>query len=90
MIKRKSTKSRGKLKLSKYFQEFETGDRVAIVREHALNPAFPFRIQGKSGVISGQKGSYYVIKLMDGNEEKTYIIAPAHLKKVGAAEIKSK
>lgn len=76
-------KSRGKLSLSQYFQEFKEGDRVAIIREHALNPAFPIRIQGKSGVISGQKGSAYVIKLMDGNEEKTFIIQPAHLKKVG-------
>lgn len=72
----------GKLKLSEYFQEFNNGDKVAIIREHSLNPAFPTRIQGKTGVIFGKKGNAYIIKLMDYNEEKTFVIMPAHLKKI--------
>jgi len=82
MINRKSIKTHGKLKLSQYFQEFKQEDRVAIVREQALNPAFPKRIQGKSGTIIGMKGRAYIIELMDGNEQKTYILKPMHLKKL--------
>lgn len=82
MLKGKNIKSRGKLSLSKYFQEFKDGEKVAIIREASLNPAFPERIQGLTGTISGKKGSAYIIKLMDGNEEKTYIIKPMHLKRL--------
>ena len=82
MIKRKNIKTRGKLKLSQYFQELKNGDRVAIVREQSLNPAFPRRIQGRSGIVVGKKGRAYVIKAMDYNEEKTYVINSMHLKKL--------
>ena len=82
MIKRKNLKEKGKLRLSKYFREFKIGDKVAIVREHALNPAFPTRAQGKSGVIEGQRGKAYLVRLMDGNMSKLYILIPAHLKKL--------
>ena len=82
MLKRKSIKTKGKLKLSQYFQELKEGDRVAIVREQALNPAFPKRIQGNSGVVAGKKGKAYIIKAFDRNELKTYIIKPMHLRKL--------
>ena len=49
MIKRKTVKEKGKLSLSKYFQEFKIGDKVAVIRDRALNPGFPERIQGRTG-----------------------------------------
>jgi ribosomal protein L21E len=82
MPNQKSIKSRGKISFSQYFQEFKEGDRVAIVKDLSISSSFPDRIQGKSGVISGRRGGYYIIKLMDGNEEKIYVIAPLHLKKL--------
>ena len=82
MIKRKNVKLHGKLQLSKYFQEFKNGDKVAIIREHSLNPGFPFRIQGKTGVIEGARGRAYIVKINDGNAKRIHIIMPAHLKKL--------
>lgn len=82
MIMRKSAKSRGKIRLSQYFQELKKGEKVAVVREHSSEPKFPIRIQGKTGTVMGYKGSACIINLMDGNEEKTYIIPPIHLKKL--------
>lgn len=82
MLKRKNVKTRGKLKLSQYFQELKKGDRVAVVREQALNPEFPKRIQGKSGVVIGIKGRACIISMLDGDELKTYIIKPMHLRKL--------
>ena len=63
MIAKRPAKSRGKLSFRQYFQEFKEGDKVAVVRELALNPAFPIRLQGRTGVISGKKGHAYVIKI---------------------------
>lgn len=75
-------KEHGKLNFSAYFQDFKEGEKVAIVREHSLNPAFPKRIQGKTGVIIGKRGGAYIISLMEGNKQKTHIIRAANLKKL--------
>lgn len=82
MIKRKSQKEHGKLKLSKYFQEFKEGDKVAVIRDHAMNPAFPKRIQGRTGIVIGTRGNAHLIQLNEGNAVKVHIIRPIHLKKL--------
>jgi large subunit ribosomal protein L21e len=82
MIKGKRKRERGKLSLSRYFQKFEQGDRVSIVREHSQNPKFPIRIQGLSGKIVGTRGKAYIVELKEGNKLKTHIIKPVHLKKL--------
>ncbi len=82
MIKRKNHRMHGKLPLSRYFQEFDSGDRVSIVRELSVQPRFPKQIQGRSGVVEGKRGSHYVVKINDLNKEKIYIIHPVHLKKL--------
>jgi len=82
MLKRRNVKKQGNIELSKHFQEFKNGDKVAIVRDHSLNPAFPKRIQGLVGVIEGMRGSAYIIKLKHGNADKIHIIKPANLKRL--------
>jgi len=82
MLNRKKVKTKGKLSLSKYFQEFQEGDRVAIVREHSENPKFPKRIQGLCGEIKGTRGKAYIVKIKQGNKEKIHIMKPVHLKKL--------
>ena len=82
MIKRKNQREHGKIKLSRYFQDFKQGDRVAVVRELAMIPKFPKQLQGRSGVIQSKRGSSYLVKINDLNKEKTYIIHPAHLIKL--------
>ncbi len=80
MIKRKSQREHGKIKLSRYFQDFKIGERVAVVRELALEPKFPKTLQGRSGVIESKRGKSYIVRIKDLNKEKTYIIHPVHLR----------
>ena len=82
MIKRKKQREHGKIKLSQYFQDFKQGDRVAVIRELAMNPKFPKQLQGRSGVIESKRGESYIVKIKDLNKEKAYIIHPVHLKKL--------
>lgn len=82
MLKRKSVREKGKLKLSQYFQKFNSGDRVAVKRELSVQPKFPKQLQGRSGVVESTRGNSYVVKINDLNKEKTYIIHPVHLKKL--------
>jgi large subunit ribosomal protein L21e len=86
MIKRKSKREKGKIKLSNYFQEFNEGDRVAVKRELSVQPKFPKQIQGRSGVVKTKRGNSYIVKISDLNKEKTYLIHPVHLKKLKTAK----
>jgi len=82
MLKQKEIRTRGKRNLSQYFRTFNEGDKVSLVRNLSYPAQFPRRIQGTTGVVSGKRGRAYVIKLKDGNKEKTFIIHPIHLKKL--------
>lgn len=82
MSKKKPVRTRGKLSLSRYFQELKKGDTVAVVREPAVQSSFPLRLQGRTGFVEGKRGKSYVVKIKDIKKEKTFLIQPIHLKKI--------
>jgi len=84
MLKRKTVREKGKIKLSRYFQKLKEGDKVAVVREHSLKIGFPRQIQGRTGKIEGQRGKCWMVKISLPKTKrcKTYIIHPVHLKKL--------
>ena len=82
-MKTKSVRTKGKLQLSRYFQELKEGDMVAVKREFSLNAGFPKRLQGRTGVVKERKGKVYNIKIKDQAKEKQFLIAPIHLKRIG-------
>jgi large subunit ribosomal protein L21e len=82
MVDRKPVRKRGKLQLSRYFQELKEGDFVAISREPTVQSAFPKRFQGTTGIVEERRGKSYMIKIKDGNKEKRLLIEPIHLKKI--------
>ena len=82
MTKRKKIRTRGKIQLSRYFQNLKEGDSVAVIKEVSVNSSFPNRLQGKTGRVVERRGRAYVVKIMDQNKEKTFIIEPIHLKKI--------
>ncbi len=78
---KKETKDRGKLSLRRYFQKFNLNDKVALVMEPRVHKGiFNLRFYGRVGIITGQQGSCYSIKIMDGNKEKTLVVHPVHLR----------
>ena len=40
------------------------------------------RMHGRTGIIEGMRGRSYIVKVMDHGMEKTFIIQPAHLKRL--------
>ncbi|MBS3082075.1 50S ribosomal protein L21e [Candidatus Pacearchaeota archaeon] len=83
MLTNKNIRNRGKVSLTKYFQQFSEGDSVAIVRDLTLqSPGFPSRIQGRTGVVIKKRGNSYVVSIKDFTKKKTYIVMPVHLKKI--------
>ena len=82
MVKRKDIRTRGKIQLSKYFQELKKGDFVSVIKEPAISSNFPKRFQGRTGSIEGKRGKTYIVKIKDQNKEKKFLIEPIHLKKI--------
>ena len=78
----KSVREKGKLKLSRYFTEFNEKENVAVVREISVQPRFPLRLQGRTGTIEGKKGRAYIVKINDQTKYKRYLIEPVHLKRI--------
>lgn len=82
MVNRKNIRERGKLQLSKYFQNLKEGDKVSVIRERSLVSKFPERLQGRTGIIEGRRGKAYLVKIKDQKKEKVFLIEPIHLKKI--------
>ena len=75
-------RQRGKIPLSKYFQELTEGDKVALkVNPNIQKGRFFPRFHGHTGTIMGKKGFCYEVKIKDGGKEKRLYIHPIHLKK---------
>jgi large subunit ribosomal protein L21e len=89
MLKRKRIREKGKISFMRYFQKFNSGDFVAIVRElNQQSPGFSKRMQGRTGKVIGKRGSAYVVEVNDFKAKKLYSIKPIHLKKIKVLEAK--
>jgi len=82
MARKKKIRTKGKIRLSRYFQEFKKGDFVAVVKEPSVQPRFPERLQGRTGTVEGKRGRSCIIKI----QEKKFLIAPVHLRKIKIQE----
>jgi len=76
-------RNKGKIPLSKYFQEFAEGDKVGLkINANVQKGRFFPRFHGLTGSITGKKrGVCYEVNIRDGGKQKTVYIHPIHLKK---------
>ena len=79
---RKQIDQRGKINITKFMQKFVIGDRVhlSISPEYQKGMYFPM-YAGKTGVVSGQRGTCYEVMITDHKKEKTVIVHPVHLRR---------
>lgn len=61
-------------------ERFDEGDRVHL----RIDPSVPKgrfhpRFNGHTGVVLGEQGRAYKVRITDGGKEKTLITVPAHL-----------
>jgi large subunit ribosomal protein L21e len=79
---KKHYRTKGKVSIRKFFQDFKEGDQVVLKVEPAYHKGryYP-RFHGKSGVISGKRGSNYTVLIKDGGKDKMIIVHPVHLQR---------
>ena len=83
-ILRKNKRERRRLFIGRTMHTYQEGDKVAIVLDGAQQRGMPHRrFQGRTGIISGKQGRALVVKVADGNMEKTVVSRPEHLRPIG-------
>jgi large subunit ribosomal protein L21e len=73
-------REKGKMSVSKFFQDFADGDKVVL----KVNPAYQAgryfrRFHGKVGTVAGKQGRCYLVSVSDHAMPKTVIVHPIHL-----------
>ncbi len=82
-ILRKNKRERRRLFIGRTMHTYQEGDKVAIVLDGAQQRGMPHRrFQGRTGIISGKQGRALVVKVADGNMEKTVVSRPEHLRPI--------
>ena len=73
---------RSKIKLGRYLQRFNVGDRVAFVLDSSCKKGLPNSdLHGKIGTIAGESGKNYIVEIKDKNAVKKINISPVHLRR---------
>lgn len=79
---RKNIRTKGKISLTRYLQNFNIGEKVNLSAEPAVQKGmYHTRFHGKIGTIKNKKGNCYEVLIKDGKKNKILIIHPVHLKK---------
>jgi large subunit ribosomal protein L21e len=78
-----ATRERGKISLTKFFQEVKPGDKVML----KANPAYQKglympRFHGRTGIVKGKRGACYEIVIRDMAKQKSIVVHPLHFVKV--------
>ncbi len=75
-------RKRGKISLSKFFQEFQEGDKVnLIIHAQYQRGWFSPRFHGQTGTIVGKRGFCYKVAITDRTKDKVLYVHPIHLVK---------
>ena len=82
MLKRKPVREKGKLGLSRLFTDIQVGNKVALVRNLSFTKDFPDRFQGKTGIVTEQRGDSLIVEFHDGNVPKSVVVKRINLKKL--------
>lgn len=81
---RQRYRNKGKIPLSRYFQEFKEGDKVNLkINANVQSGRFFPRFHGLTGTVTGKRGHCYQVRIKDGSKEKSLFVHPIHLKKQG-------
>ena len=78
---KKSPRTKGKVSIRAYLQEFKVGDYVHLSAEPAIQKGMYLpRFHDRTATVIGRQGSCYKVSIEDGGLHKTLIVHPIHLR----------
>ncbi|MDO8643100.1 MAG: 50S ribosomal protein L21e [Candidatus Woesearchaeota archaeon] len=79
----KPLRSKGKMSVVKFLQQFKEGDKVVLKAEPGYQKgAYHFKFHGRFGIVTGQQGKCYTVAMSDQGKQKNLIVHPVHLKRL--------
>ena len=79
---KKDIRNKGKISITKYLQNFKTGEMATLLAEPAVQKGlYHTRFHSKIGIVQNQRGKCVEVEIKDGNKPKMLIVHPVHLKK---------
>ena len=79
----KAPRTKGKISIRRYLQEFKVGDHVNLSAEPAVQTGMYLpRFHGRTALVIGKQGDCYKVQIEDGSLQKTFIVHPVHLRGV--------
>lgn len=79
----KRVADKGKISIRRYLAKFEKGDKVLLRAEPAVQDGlYHMRFHKKRGIIQGNQGKCYVVKIKDFSKAKDLVVHPVHLQRV--------
>lgn len=86
----KAARAKGKISVTKYFQELHQGDNVVLCAESSVHEGlYHPRFHGKQGEVAGKQGACYYVQILDGGKGKKLLVHPIHLVKVSHGQTAS-
>ena len=83
---RQRPRERGKARITRLLEKYEVGDKAAIRIDSRIRGGQPHNtFNGKTGVIVGQQGRSYLLRIRIGGKLKVVVAHPAHLRRMKAA-----
>ena len=80
---KKTVRTKGKLRLTRYFQDLKEGDKVLLQADSAVQKGmYHPRYHGKAGVVQEKRGACYRVIIKDFNKQKLLTVHPVHLRKL--------
>ncbi|MBL11208.1 MAG: 50S ribosomal protein L21e [Euryarchaeota archaeon] len=80
-ILKKKKSEKGRVFINRVMHPYAEGDKVCIVLDGAQQRGMPHRrFQGLTGTIVQAQGKAFVVKVVQGNKEKTVVARPEHLR----------
>ncbi len=79
-LAKKALRDKGKPKLTKFLQQYETGSSVIIKIDSSQQKALPHRrYHGKIGKVIEKRGRGYVVEVAQGESTRNLIVRTEHL-----------
>ena len=75
-------RQRGTSPPQRAIEQFETDEKVHLKIDPSVsNGRFHPRFDGQTGVVVGEQGEAYKVRINDGGKDKTIIVTAAHLRR---------
>jgi len=81
-VMQKRARDRGLSPITRVFLKLEVGDKANVNLDPSIHKGQPHvRFHGKTGTVTGKRGSAYLLDVRDGGKMKKIIVRPEHLRK---------